>query len=307
MNKAELSFAVVIPAHNSKEWITFALNSVKSQTYQPQEVWVFNDRSDEVLQLEHLQLDGLQCYSVDFGNAAATRNEILGKSSCDYLAFLDADDIWYNNHLERAALLLSQYPEAVGYLNYFDHLGLDGHIIERKCPWDIPTKGMQMTDLMYLEFYKKYKYFTGMSACIIRKDRFEEVKGFDPTFKKRHDIELWWRVIASKTCIVDPTKTSAYRKNVPGSVSSNAHLTEFYKLKGLLKNQDLFKNNRDFQRILSEVSRSACHQSILNGDKEFIQSVAALGYDYLNPKHKLLFQTIGSYPKAYKFIYSMIN
>jgi glycosyltransferase involved in cell wall biosynthesis len=244
---------------------------------------------------------------VNFRNAAAARNHAIDMVTGDYIAFLDADDIWYPNHLSRALSIFEEFPDSVGYINYFDLVDLNGKTLERNCPWDFQSEYALLTDCEYAAFYSKFKYFVGMSACIVEVNRFKEIGGFDTDFQKRHDIEMWWRLIQGNSCVVDKQKSSAYRKNVPGSVSQKSHLTEYFKLKGLLKNAGAYSSCKNFNRNVEIASISAMNQALLSGDASLIQEIRSMSKNVWGFKEKCLFNTLGKIPFAYRLLYSSLK
>lgn len=306
MNSPKISFSVVIPAHNSSRWIKEALNSVFNQDLMPIEVFVIDDNSQDNLG-ESIKGFDVKYYKVNFKNAAATRNHVKDHVSGDYIAFLDADDIWFPDHLSRASGLLQIHENPAGYINYFDLLDLEDKLVKRDCPWDLNEEYEMMSSCKYSSFYTKFKYFVGMSACIVNAARFKEIGGFDVDFQKRHDIEMWWRLIHGKSCIIDKHKSSAYRKYVPGSVSQNSHLTEYFKLKGLLKNAPLYEECESYQKNIKIAAISAMNQALLKGDNGLIQKIRDMGVESWGIKEKIIFGTLGRFPLAYRLLYSTLK
>jgi glycosyltransferase involved in cell wall biosynthesis len=306
LENKKVEFSVVIPSHNSGKWIKFALDSVFQQEYAPMEVFVIDDNSDDNLEDQIRDFD-VQYFKVNFKNAAASRNHVKDLVKGNYIAFLDADDIWCKDHLSRVAELLAKNEFPSGYINYFDHLDLEGNRIERNCPWKFEGDFALMSDCDYASFYISYKYFVGMSACVVSTERFKQIGGFDVEFQKRHDVEMWWRLIHGQMCILDKHKSSLYRKNVPGSVSQNSHLTEFYKLKGLLKNSALYVKCKAYQTNLKKAAVTAMNHALLYGDLELVKSVRSLGAFSWGIKERLMFNTIGKIPPAYKLLYKVLR
>src|SRR5437660_9457805 len=102
-----LRVSVIMPCHNAGPWIGDALRSVAAQSLPAHEILVIDDRSsdDSVAQIERSGVP-VKLLRSDAGNAAATRNVGIEAATGDWLALLDADDVWYPNHLARAAELL---------------------------------------------------------------------------------------------------------------------------------------------------------------------------------------------------------
>jgi glycosyltransferase involved in cell wall biosynthesis len=112
--------AVITPIHNDIEHISGAINCVKSQTLGNVVHYIFDDGSTDGL-FEGLK-EVIDNNSVKFfrgeqcGGQSNARNNLIElaiKDGCEYIAFLDSDDFWYENHLEKAINNLSDNTEIV--------------------------------------------------------------------------------------------------------------------------------------------------------------------------------------------------
>jgi teichuronic acid biosynthesis glycosyltransferase TuaG len=108
-----ISFSVVIPAYNAEMYITQTLNSVLGQSYSNFEVLVVDDcstdRTRELIEgftKRDSRVRLIVC-SERSGGPATPRNLGLRASRCDYVALLDADDIWTESKLQNDADFLS--------------------------------------------------------------------------------------------------------------------------------------------------------------------------------------------------------
>ncbi|MGI6778250.1 MAG: glycosyltransferase family 2 protein [Acetivibrionales bacterium] len=99
--------SVVIPCYNSSHTISRAIVSIENQTVLPQEVILVDDCSSQEYEIEYLkQVQNksflnikLICLNKNVGPGVA-RNYGMLKSSFDYIAFLDSDDIWDRKKIE---------------------------------------------------------------------------------------------------------------------------------------------------------------------------------------------------------------
>ena len=115
-----MDVSVVIPCCNSEQWLATALDSVARQRRPPTEVLVIvdasSDGSDRVASRHPVRP---RVVRTDFRNAAATRNYGVSLACGSWIAFLDADDWWMDDHLERAAELL-EGSDDVAYFGHFE-------------------------------------------------------------------------------------------------------------------------------------------------------------------------------------------
>jgi len=104
---------VIIPTYNRASLVTSAIKSVINQTYQDYEIIVIDDGSTDNT------LDVLAAYSDQIkyvllphsGNPATARNAGLSIAEGEYVAFLDSDDEWLPEKLERQVQILNSNPE----------------------------------------------------------------------------------------------------------------------------------------------------------------------------------------------------
>jgi len=106
--------SVIIPNHNYARFLNKAIASVQSQTYQNLEIIVINNGStDNSLQV--LRKFGPQIVLIDQANLgqAGARNSGLRVAKGELIAFLDADDYWQEDKLEKQAKLIDSDCELV--------------------------------------------------------------------------------------------------------------------------------------------------------------------------------------------------
>src|SRR5262245_6150649 len=125
-----MRISVIIPCHNAGRWIADTLRSVAAQTYPAHEVIVIDDASTDN-SIAEVGRSGVPVtlLHVVARNAAAARNAGIEAASGDWIALLDADDVWYPNHLARAVELLSNSDDVALMCNH-DWIGLDGELLD---------------------------------------------------------------------------------------------------------------------------------------------------------------------------------
>ncbi len=94
--------SIIIPVYNGERYVAEAIESAVSQTYRPIEIIVIDDGStDETKRVvERFENDVVYRYQINQGSSAA-RNTGVALANGEYLAFLDADDVWMSEKLER--------------------------------------------------------------------------------------------------------------------------------------------------------------------------------------------------------------
>jgi glycosyltransferase involved in cell wall biosynthesis len=113
--------SVVIPAYNREVYIGEAVESVLAQEHRPIEIIVVDDGSDDATGDVVGRYDDVLCIRREQGGAAAARNTGVEHAQGDLLAFLDSDDRWLPDKLERQLAARSRQPDAEIVLGYVEH------------------------------------------------------------------------------------------------------------------------------------------------------------------------------------------
>ena len=110
--------SVIIPAFNAAEYIRQTLNSVLAQTYQAMEVIVVDDGSSDAtgaIVEEFVKKDArVQLVRQSNAGVGAARNTAIRMARGEYIAPLDADDIWFPEKLEKQVACMEQCGEETG-------------------------------------------------------------------------------------------------------------------------------------------------------------------------------------------------
>jgi len=118
------NISVVIPSYNSAAYLADAIDSALNQTLAPLEVIVVNDGStDETAQLLERYRGRINPISQENRGLSAARNRGIAAAQGDLIAFLDADDIWLPEKMEKQLGCLEEHPQAAlvhSQLYYWD-------------------------------------------------------------------------------------------------------------------------------------------------------------------------------------------
>ena len=214
--------SVIIPAYNAEKFLAKTLLSVLSQTYQNIEILAVNDGSTDTtaeIVKSFAQKDN-RVILLQQSNAgvAAARNLAIEKSRGEYIAPIDADDIWYPQNLEKQVECLIKSEPSVGVVYSWS---VD---INEK---DLLTGGFYNSTIEG-EVYKAlvYKYFIGnASSSLIRRICFEKVGGYNCQLKAQNaqgceDWELHLRIAEHYQFKVVPEFLVGYRQ-INSSMSCN--------------------------------------------------------------------------------------
>lgn len=290
-----MRISVIIPCYNAEKFISHALTSVENQSITPYEIIVVDDSSTD-RSVEVIKSSGINVklfHTQRLGGAGA-RNAGISAAKGDWLAFLDADDIWYPTHLMRFIDVIGKY-DIVGFLNHYDHLDLKRtDLIRRHCPVSSLVIGFGLDE--YIDLYVEYGCFVGMSSCMIKRERAIYVGGFNEEQTRRHDIDFWLRVVNKNRWLFDPVATSAYRKNNPGSISSNRASASLYRFVAFMKQKENIYNSTAYDGLLKRLARSALSTSYQFGRAEDREYAYDLAFKYLGKKDKIMYKILNTFP-----------
>lgn len=190
--------SVVIPLYNKGKSIAQTLNCVLNQTYKDFEVIVVDDGSKDNSAAVVTQFHDTRIHLIrqENGGVSAARNRGIEEAHGEYVAFLDADDVWKTDHLENITNLIRQYPQcrawASSYVNNIN--GTDHNIILNKMSF----KGGCGILTNYFEICSCSHPPVWSSAVCVEKSLLKEIGGFPVGVTSGEDLLTWAR-IAIKT------------------------------------------------------------------------------------------------------------
>jgi glycosyltransferase involved in cell wall biosynthesis len=194
----DVSIAAVIPLYNGSEFIEEAIRSVFAQTEPVDEIVVVNDGSqdDGAEIVEGLcRLHPITLLRKPNGGQSSARNFAINHTRCSHVAFLDQDDIWYEDHIER---LKNPFVDAktrnlaVVYGN-LDQIGRKGSMIAHRVLDTVPTPQPKTTLQQCLE----HDMFMLPSASLVSKEAIEAVGFFDERLIGYEDDDLFVRMFSA--------------------------------------------------------------------------------------------------------------
>jgi glycosyltransferase involved in cell wall biosynthesis len=182
--------SVVIPAHNAEAFTRETLDSVLAQTVRPCEIIVVADCcTDGTTDAVREYAGHVRLLFSDAGSAAAARNAGARGATAEWLAFLDADDCWLPEKLERQLERALDPDTALVYTDRYNFGNL-GDLPEIHGTIQPLFAGDVFVDLLLLG-----NHIT-LSSVMVRRAVFLELGGFTETLKNAEDWELWIRLAA---------------------------------------------------------------------------------------------------------------
>lgn len=208
-------FSVIMPVYNGEKHIETAIESVLAQTLPDWELIIIDDGSTDstpMLLEKYLGFDRIHILTQSNLGVSAARNSGMKAAKGSHFAFLDADDIWYKNHLEVMQNLITRYPSA-GLYGTFTKAELPNGREINECRFFQNRDSIVFLDDFFKEYHKdkSAKMFTVITTCI-SKDAFEKTGGFPVGCKIGEDLELSLKTAAYFPVVLSKECTAVYKK-----------------------------------------------------------------------------------------------
>lgn len=211
--------SVIVPAYRATEYIAETLDSVFAQTYGDFEVVVVNDGCPDTVALERVlepYLPRLVYRKQENRGLSGARNTGIGAARGEYVALLDADDLWDPRFLELQMELLECRPELdLVWCDsvFFGATPLVGRKFSEVCPSRRPVT----TEALLTGRCRP------IASCVVaRRQAVLDAGGFDENLRRVEDFDMWIR-LAHRGCRMDfRAEALGRRRDREGTLSSNA-------------------------------------------------------------------------------------
>lgn len=213
--KTEGLVSIIMPSYNTAEYINDSVNSVIAQTYQNWELIIVDDCStDNTDEIVVFFSDSRIRYIKNEKNcgAAYSRNRALREAKGKWIAFLDSDDIWLPEKLEKQIDFMIRNNYHFSYTKYEE-------INEGGLKTGIVVSGpKRITE-------RRMKNYCWPGCLTVMYD--SEYVGLIQieNIKKNNDYAMWLKVSKKAVCFLLSDILAEYRRGRSGSISTNGVLT----------------------------------------------------------------------------------
>jgi glycosyltransferase involved in cell wall biosynthesis len=207
--------SIIMPCHNAAAHLPTSVGSVLAQTFADWELIAIDDgSSDGTLVWLQSQTDTrIRSRTQPNQGVSAARNAGLAEARGRYVAFLDADDTWAADFLDKMLAALQATPDAVLAYCGWQNLGLASSRSEPFVPPDYENAGKAET------------LFAGcrwpIHAALVKREAVLATNGFDLTLKNAEDYALWLRVATAEPIVRVPEVLAFYHFHGGIQASSN--------------------------------------------------------------------------------------
>lgn len=210
-----MKVSIITPVYNSEKFLRNTIDSVINQTHEKWELILVDDcstdKSKEIIQ-EYMKHDKrVKYYKLDENSGAAVaRNYALEKSTGRFIAYLDADDLWINDKLEKQIQFMMDNSYGFTCTNY-EVIDEDGN-----------------TKNKIVSMPKKINYNLFLSNTIIQTvGVMVDIEIVDkkllemPLIKRRQDAATWCQMLKNGFDCYGLNENLAFYRRVSNSLSSN--------------------------------------------------------------------------------------
>lgn len=196
----------MIPLYNKSDHIKETVESALAQTFHDYEIIIVDDGStDGSLEIvKRINSENIRIIQQPNQGVAVARNTGIENANGEYIAFLDADDVWHSDYLKTIAELIENYPQSDIFVTAYEVLMKNGKV--NMSTQLTPEKGC--LESYWLTLTEKYD-FVWTSATVIRRTALQKAGMFKPGEKIGQDLDMWARVArinphvaySSKICV----------------------------------------------------------------------------------------------------------
>lgn len=188
--------SVIIPVYNAEKYVRQAVESAVVLVEVGEIILVEDKSPDNALEVckrlenEFEKVKLFQHLNGENKGAGASRNLGIKRAKCEYIAFLDADDIYLENRFSLTKIKFDENAaidgvyECIGYMDQF------GHRLEKKLTI---SKPISSKNLFHYLLRGTYGHFSTI-AVTFKKDAFEKAGVFNEDLPLHQDAELWLRM-----------------------------------------------------------------------------------------------------------------
>ncbi|WP_299442345.1 glycosyltransferase family 2 protein [uncultured Aquimarina sp.] len=283
-------FSIIIPLYNKENSIAKTLQSVFDQSYTDYEIVIINDgstdQSEEIV--NRYQDERIQYLITKNNGVSKARNLGIEKASGELIAFLDADDYWYPNHLEVLFRLFQKFPKAGLFTtSYEKRFNAKSTFLANFKNIDINSNTLIIVD----DFFESSTIdaIAWTSAVAIPKNILNTIGVFDTdiTHGAGEDTDLWIRIALRYEVALATYVTATYNLNANNRISNTDTLKRNFQDLSKFKKEEETNPSLKKYLDLNRYATSLLYKSA--GDQKTAKKYKGeIDYKNLNLKQKIL-------------------
>ena len=205
--------SIIMPSYNTAEYISESIRSVQAQSYHNWELLIVDDCStddtDAVVK-PYLTDERIKYFKSEKNSGAAIiRNRALREAKGKWIAFLDSDDLWSPDKLEKQINFMENNGYSFSYTNY-EEIDAEGN-----------KTGVKVTGPKKVTKTGMFNYcWLGCLTVMYDAEKVGLIQISD--IKKNNDYAMWLKVCRKANCYLLDENLGLYRRGREGSVSTHS-------------------------------------------------------------------------------------
>jgi glycosyltransferase involved in cell wall biosynthesis len=262
VNRSSPKVSIVIPVFNGERFIRAAIESALTQTFTDFEIIVVDDGSvDQTATIVRQFSDRIVYYRQENRGAGPARNLGVSRATGEWIAFLDADDVWYPHKLAVQLEGAVMNPARAFLYCDMDTIDVHGAILQRNFLTAKTTRRKHRKDWNPISLAFGHQPFPYPSTVFLKRELFSQSGGFSPLFRRNYheDFDLFARIAHRIPLHFVPQSLAQYRK-VPGARTGDDWSQANWLLL-LQRLSDLWRDDPDrLKRVEWLIDKHACDQ-----------------------------------------------
>jgi glycosyltransferase involved in cell wall biosynthesis len=290
---------VVIPLYNKEPHIAKTLESVLAQTTPASDIVVVDDGSKDhgALVVASYADKGVRLIQQANQGESAARNAGIAATNTPYIAFLDADDWWLPEHLEKLYALVIDFPNASMFST--------SHLIQREGRTYRAKSSAQEgwsgeVDDFFLEYASGLSLINSSTACV-RKEALLDVGGFPVGVRRGPDVMTWINIALKYGFAHSNTPTAVFNQEAVNR-SNLHHETEppgsLLMMQKMMVEGSVPENRKSsFGRLFDQIALMTAAGYRLKGDTQAAWSIVQLAYEADRYKTAVIISIVNFIPQ----------
>ncbi|NOZ67646.1 MAG: glycosyltransferase [Deferribacteres bacterium] len=247
INKGRPEITAVVPVFNRAQTVKRAVDSILSQSYMPVEIIAVDDCSTDGTR-EILEGYGdriTRIYLSRNSGPSAARNRGIENARTEWIAFLDSDDCWERDKLEKQVEYLGQYP-------FYQ-------ILQSEEIWI--RNGVRVNPRRYHRKAAGWiwepsllRCLVSPSAVLVKKDLLQQYGNFDETLPACEDYDLWLKILRRHPAGLEPSLSVIKYGGHGDQLSARYHAMDRFRVRSLAGLLDAESHPYYKQKIIDVLS-----------------------------------------------------
>jgi len=271
-----MKFSIIIPVYNKANTLEASIRSVLKQTNRDFEIIIVNDGStDNFTQIaeEYVKYQKVHIINQENEGVSVARNNGIRNAQGDFICFLDADDLYFDTHLEILDRLINKYPNNSCFVTshvtiFADKTQKESNQLLNDYPIDF------ICDNLFRLLNKRGDGIINTNCVRIKRELlFREDIFFEPKEKIGEDTDMWFRIALRHPIVISKETTTSYLREFSTATAKTSNsLTWIFAKRNIKELHISYEVKKECLKLVDRY-RMTCSRDYL---KEFNRELALL-------------------------------